>query len=395
MTAGMKRWFILGLATASQVSVAIIRMGFPALLPFIKDELSLSRAQVGLVSSVLNGGAAASGIPAGKASDHFGERWVIGYGAIVSGVIIIGVNWTGSFMTLLPLLFVIGFATGSAVPAGIRAVIGWFPRQERGLAMGVRQMGIPLGGSIAAMTLPPLAILFGWRVAFIFTGAVAVGIGIAALALYEEPPANLPQGGPAASGIQDLLKRKEIWAVMLFSFIFGGAQWCYLTYLELYLIEILSYSITLASSLLALGQLSGAAGRILWGFLSDRFFGGRRTPVLLLIGSLAVVMTLWTSTFSPQHSLGLVAGVVTLLGLTLQGWNGLAHTLISELAGTRVAGLATGLNNSFGFIGVIVLPPLYGLLVDQTHSYRLAWIVLAGVIFAALSSLLWIDEEKP
>ncbi len=75
-----KRWFFLGLATLSQVSVAVIRMDIPALMPFIKNELNLSHIKVGLITSVLNGGAAAAGIPGGMAADRWGREWSLPMG---------------------------------------------------------------------------------------------------------------------------------------------------------------------------------------------------------------------------------------------------------------------------------------------------------------------------
>ncbi|MBI1893087.1 MAG: MFS transporter [Candidatus Rokubacteria bacterium] len=377
------------------MSVAIIRMGIPALMPLIKEGLRLTRTEVGFVSSVLNGGAAVAGIPVGKAVDRLGERWVIAYVAMASGFFIMGVNWASTFMMLLPVLLLTGVATGSSAPAGGKAIIGWFPERERGTAMGLRQMATPLGGAIAAMTLPPLALTFGWRFAFVFAGIFAIGIGLGALYLYKEPPGlDLRAGEAQATGFKELLLRKDIWAVLIYVFILAGGQWCYLTYLLLYLTENVHLPLTLAGSLLAVGQLCGAAGRIVWGFLSDRAAGGRRGPVLLLIGLVTVFLILVTSLFSPKTPVWLVSLTVALLGLTLRGWNGLTLTLASELVGVQVAGLAVGLTNTVGYVGIIALPPVFGFLVDQTNSYRLAWMVLAGMIMIALVPLRWAKEGK-
>ncbi|MBI2210604.1 MAG: MFS transporter, partial [Deltaproteobacteria bacterium] len=126
----------------------------------------------------------------------------------------------------------------------------------------------------------------------------------------------------------------------------------------------------------------------------DRFFGSRRKPTLLVVGFLAVLMTLWTSLFSPETPHGLVWLVVALLGLTLLGWNGLYLAFVSELAGSRIAGLAIGLSNTGAFLGIVVLPPIFGFVVDETGSYRLAWMSLAAVVLAAVAVLPWVKEER-
>jgi len=390
-----KRWIFLGLATLSQVSVAAIRLGIPVLMPFIKGELNLSLTQVGLISSVVNGGAAAAGVPAGKAADRFGERLVLGYGTIASGIIILGISLVESFFGFLSVLLLTGFATTTCVPAGGRIVAAWFPQRERGTAMGVRQMGIPLGGAVAAVTLPSLAVIFGWRFALALAGVFAIGVGVVVLFLYQEPSAAAVNRGVRQTGTTTyLLAQKNIQALFLYGFILSAGQWCYLTYLVLYLTESLGLAIAIAANLLAVGQICGAGGRIFWGVVSDRFFYGRRTPALRLVGLLAVLATVSISSFSSQTPFWLVSLTVALLGVSLSGSNGLTHTLASELAGSRTAGIAVGMMNTAGFVGVIALTPVFGFFVDWGGSYRWAWIGLASMIVFAVAIVSWIDEKR-
>jgi len=307
---------------------------------------------------------------------------------------IMGVNWAESYFALLPILLLTGFAAGSSTPAGSRAVAGWFSQSERGTAMGLRQMGVPLGGAIAALSLPLVAVSFGWRIAFTLAGTFAIGIGLGAWYLYEEPlGAPLAAGKKSAVGIRALIFRKDVLAILIFAFVLGGGQWCYLTYLELYLAEVIHLPITAAAALLALGQIFGAAGRIMWGVSSDRLFWGRRKPALLLVGILAALMCVWISLFSPQTPLWLIVLSVAVLGLSLLGWQGLSFALVSELVESRAAGLAVGLNQTSALMGIMVLPPLFGLFVDLTDSYRAAWIGLSALILFTLAFFPWVHEK--
>jgi len=389
-----KRWVFLGLAVLTQLCVAVIRIGIPALVPFIKRELNLSYTAVGLISSFLNGGAATAGIPAGKVVDRVGERMVLGYGTIASGVLVLGFYGVANYMGLLGYLFVIGFMTSTLVPAGGKAVIGWFNRNERGTAMGLRQMAVPLGGAVAAATLPPLAILYGWRFALTAAGIFSIVIGVIALRFYKEPAAAGPgRTGSQNPGIRTVLMRKGIRALLLYSVILSVAQWFYLTFLMLYLTENLHLSIVVGANLLATGQTFGAGGRVFWGLVSDRFFDGRRRPVLFLVGGFAFVMSILCSLLSAQTPLWVITLSVIFLGLTFQGSNGLTHTLATELAGSQMAGLAVGITNSCGFIGVMTLTPLFGLLIDWSGSYSIGWLGVASLILIAVLALAWIREE--
>ncbi|MBI4529199.1 MAG: MFS transporter [Deltaproteobacteria bacterium] len=373
--------------------MSAIRLGLPALVPFIKAELKLSRTEVGFLSSVLNLGSIAAGIPAGKAADRFGEKPLIGFAAIAAGLIVMGVNWVESYGSLVPALILTGIAAGSSTPAGSKAVAGWFSADERGTAMGVRQMAVPLGGAIAALSLPPLAIGFGWRIAFAAAGAAAVGSGLIAGYFYEEPAGTPVPSKKRAVGVADLALRKEILAVLIFAFVLGGGQWCYLTYLQLYLVEVVRLPLTMAAALLASGQIFGAAGRIIWGVSSDKLFHGRRKPALVIVGILAALMSFAISLFTPETPLWLIVLSFALLGLSLLGWQGLSFALISELVESRAAGVAIGLNQSVALSGIMLLPPLFGFFVDMTESYRGAWILLSGLILFTLSFFGWIREK--
>ncbi|MGH7834686.1 MAG: MFS transporter, partial [Candidatus Binatia bacterium] len=176
-----KRWVFLAIATLAQVSVAIIHLGIPTLFPFIQSEFRLTRTEVGFLASLLNGGVVVAALAAGKAADRWGERLVMAYGSMAGGFIALGMNWVTGFPGLLAVLVLLGLATATGTPAGSKAVAGWFRASERGTAMSVRQMSIPLGGAIAAMTLPSVALSYGWRLAVVTAGALAIAVGFAAL----------------------------------------------------------------------------------------------------------------------------------------------------------------------------------------------------------------------
>jgi sugar phosphate permease len=390
-----KRWFFLAVATLAQVSVAIIHLGIPTLFPFIQSEFRLTRTEVGFLTSLLNGGVVVAALAAGKAADRWGERLVMAYGSMAGGFIALGMNWVTGFGGLLSVLVLLGLATATGTPAGSKAVAGWFPASERGTAMSVRQMSIPLGGAIAAMTLPSLALSHGWRLAVATAGVLTIAAGFAALRLYREPSEPMARSAHEKdAGLKDLLSRRDVWAALVCVFFLAGGQWCYLSYMELYLTEVLSYPITLAASLLALGQFCGTGARIMWGVVSDRLFQSRRKPVIALVAFLAILMTVATSLFSPQTPAWIVASVVALLGVTLMGWNGVYLAMIAETAGSRVAGQAIGLSNTGAFLGIVAIPPVFGFIVDQSGSYRLAWLVYSAAILAALILLRWVNEKQ-
>ncbi len=379
------RWFYLGIATLSQVILATIHLGIPAIMPLIQTELRLSLTEVGVLVSLVNIGVVATAIWAGKAADRFGERRIIGYGTIAGGLFIMMVYFTSSFLSLVPVLLLLGVPFGSATPAGSKAVAGWFEQRERGTAMSIRQTGVPVGGTIAALVLPSLGLAYGWRFALSSLGVLAIGVGVAVLRFYKEPALQpVHQDAGTIGGIKDIVRRKDIWVVTLYAAILGGSQWCYLSYIELYLTEDINFPLVLAAALLAGGQMLGAIGRIVSGLFSDRFFLGERKPVLVMLGLLAIVLALVTVFLSPGTPRWTVAVIVAFLGFATMSWQGLYLALISEIVGARMAGQAIGLTNTVVFFGIVCLPPVFGTIADYTASYQMAWGWLALVIAVPL-----------
>ena len=121
-------------------------------------------------------------------------------------------------------------------------------------------------------------------------------------------------------------------------------------------------------------------GRVGWGVASDRYFGGRRKIVLIIIGLLSVLMIGGLSLMTKQSSIPLLLAVVFLSGLCIVGYQGVSYALIGELAGTSRTGVAMGLMITINAAAATVGTPLFGYIVDRSGSYVLAWQCLAGAI---------------
>ena len=390
-----RRWFFLFIATLSQTAMSTIHMGIPTIVPLIQAELGLNLTEVGVLVSMINVGVVAAVLGMGKAADRYGERRIIGYGTAACGLLVLTVHFAGGFVALLVVFLFLGVPVATSTPAGSKAVAGWFPDRERGMAMGVRQTGIPLGGTIGALTLPAMGLVFGWRWALSLVGVVTILAGLMVLVCYREPERPPAAGGTApVGGLKDIVRRSDIWAAAFYASVLAGCQWCYISYIELYLTEHIFYPLVFAAHLLAVGQACGGTGRIVFGIASDRLFFGRRVPVLVMLGALGTAAGVATALLSPGLPAWLVALVVMLLGLGTMSWQGLYLALVAKIAGTRVAGVAIGMTNTVAFVGVVVLPPIFGSIADYTHSYEMAWIAMAVAIALPLPFLWRVREDS-
>ncbi len=388
------RWVILSVTTLTQATIALIAQGIGTLAPFLITGLGLSKTQVGFAGGAVNVGMTLTALLAGRAVDTWGEKRVLVTGGLATGAAVVLASFSNTFMVLIVLLMFTGVWAATSTPAGSKAIMTWFPFSQRGLALGIRQTGVPLGGMVAALLIPPIAISFGWKIAM---GVIGLGpiLGAALCQVaYKDHPLEVGLGKAAKSRKwTELLRNKEIWLVSLTAITYIAAQFTIVTYLVLYLHDKTGFSVALASLFLALVQFGGMVGRIFWGYISDAFFQGARKPVLALIGIMAIVMALTMLALTPQTPIWIIGLATFLFGFTAIGWNGVYITLLSEVAGSDQAGTAVGLGLTLLQLGVLVFPPLFGLMVDYSGSYEMSWIGLSMLMAVGVGILGFVKER--
>ncbi|MGH3343528.1 MAG: MFS transporter, partial [Carbonactinosporaceae bacterium] len=138
-------WTALVAALTAQTAVSVSEQGAPTIVGFIKHDLALSAGAAGALVAAIPAGRVLGSYAAGRAADSLGERVVLVVGASVMGLFV-GLSALAPLAGLVVLLVVAGAFAGTATPAGSKLVLVSFPLRRRGLAMGIRQTGVPLGG---------------------------------------------------------------------------------------------------------------------------------------------------------------------------------------------------------------------------------------------------------
>src|SRR5664279_305417 len=143
--ADRRRWTILAVGTFAQTSTCSFLYGIPMLVPALRSRDGLTLFQSSLLVSAPIVGLLLTLILWGALADRYGERVVIVSGVGAAAALLAVVPMIGGPPALAVLLGLAGAAAGSAFAASGRVVMGWFPVDERGLAMGIRQTALPLG----------------------------------------------------------------------------------------------------------------------------------------------------------------------------------------------------------------------------------------------------------
>ncbi len=385
---------LVSVMTLSHTVASFGNLSIPPLTPFLRDELQLTYAQVGMLTSFIYIGVVSASIPAGWATDFLGERWALICGLAIQGVFTLCFSLTHSFLLGGLFLLLSGIGYSGINPATTKGVMRWFPVQGRATAMGLKQTGIPLGGILAAFTLPGLSLAFGWRVSVMVVGCTSI---LCILAVrWGMPQSGETQNAPSAlqwTRFREVLSNRSIIALSVMGIFVAGAQLSIVTHLVLFLKKEYLFSSVLAGLFLAASQAGGVAGRIGWGLMSDFLVGGKRKGILIIIGVIAILQLLFMSRMGPGISGGFLLFFIGFLGATTIGYHGVLYGLLGEMVQKEVVGLATGFILTITFIGVVVFPPLFGHLVDRLGSYTLAWDLLALSWVAALFILIFFVKE--
>ncbi len=166
---------------------------------------------------------------------------------------------------------------------------------------------------------------------------------------------------PRFADLGQFLGNRSLLVLLASGLALGMTQAAVLAYLALFAREWLGLTVVAAGGLLALVQAGGTASRLGWGIVSDRLFGGRRRPCVIinsLIGG-ATSLIFASAVPLPGPLLGVIAVIA---GAGAFGWVGLYLALAAEVGGARYAGLLTGVAVACAWSGVLVGPPLFGLL---------------------------------
>ncbi len=386
---------ILMVMTLSHTVSSFCNLSIPPLTPFLRDELHLTHAQVGMLMSAFYAGVVSASIPAGWLTDLLGERRALVFGLGIQGAFMTSF---ASIHTLLIgglFLFLAGIGYCSVNPATTKVVMSWFPPQGRATAMGIKQTGIPLGGILAALALPGLALVFGWRTSIVFAGLTTCLFLLVPWLLMAPPPGIQSQRAPIRWGqLWEVFTNREILALSIMGIFLAGVQLSIITHLVLFLKSKFLFSSVLAGIYLAVSQAGGTAGRVGWGLISDFLVRGKRKSILLIIGIIAVGQLFLLGRMEPDKPGMFLFLIIVLLGFTAIGFHGVLLSFIAEQADHKLVGLAMGFSMTITFLGVILFPPFFGHLVDRLGSYTPAWDFLAISWVAALLILIFLVREK-
>ena len=364
------RWVILGAGTFAQSAFSALAVGLPALAPALRSQYGLSLGQTGVVLGAVGAGMLLTLLPWGLLADRIGERAVMSLGLAAAGGALVETSATHSYGALVGLLALAGALGASVNAASGRAVMGWFGARERGLALGIRQTAIPIGGAGAAAALPWLATAGGTRLAFLALGGGCLTGAAVAVTLMREAPRR---GGPVLRDVGTPLRDGRMWLLAGGSSLYLISQVAITNFVVLFLHQHRGLSPHAAAGVLAGINVLGIGARIGAGRWSDRV-GARLRPLRLLGLALAIGMAV--TAVLVDAPLAVLVPALVVAGVLCISWNGLSFTAAAEAAGAGRSGTALGFQQSVLGVMVAAVPPAFAIVVGAT-SWRTAFALAA------------------
>ncbi len=338
--------------------------------PALRERYDLSLGQTGILLGASLAGSVVTLVPWGMAADRLGERAVLVAGVGACGLALLAASRVSGFWPLLGCLLVAGMSGASVQSASGRAVMAWFAQAQRGLALGIRQTAIPIGGFAVALGLPPLVRQDGVQAGFVALGAACLCSTVVAGLVLRDGPSERDATVPAGpSPFRD----HRVWSMAFGSALLVAPQMCLVGFTVVFLHDSRGMTAGAAAVVLATIQLLGIVGRIAAGRWSD-IVASRIAP-MRTIAFVTAILTLLTAVVEGAPLVVLIP-VLIAAGTLAMSWNGLAFAAAAEVSGRARSGVAIGLQQSvLNGIGA-AYPPLFGALVAVT-AWRYGFAAIA------------------
>jgi MFS family permease len=361
---------VLTSAVAAQAAVSFVNFGLPSIGPDLRSHYGLSLPELGAVLTAALLGSGVMLIGAGIAVDRIGARRATLAGSLLAAAGLAAAAASESKGVLFVALVVSGI--GSSVIPIAGALFRVYPAQRRAWALGVRQMAVPLGGTIAALTMPLLVRVSGVELAFaVAAGAVAITGAVFALIPEEAGGDVRPRVERAfrsilgAPGMPRLLVVAALYIVTLqaiLSYLVPSARaaglssfWAAFTYFAV--------------------NVTAMIARLVWGKMADRHGGSRRVRTLVetgIVGSIGGLVFALALHAGP----GLVIPAAVLFGFGALGWNALLYVLAGERTAPELAGRSVATAATVVFLVSAACTPALGALADSA-GWNVFWITTA------------------
>lgn len=395
MAAGGRRWFVCALlffaATVNYMDRQVIGLLKPTL------QLQFGWTEIGYSNIVLafQFAYAAGLLIVGKLIDRLGTRRGFSLAVFLWSIAAMAHAAASSIFQFAVARFALGLGESGSFPASVKAIAEWFPKRERALATGLFNSGTNIGAIVTPLVVPWITYRFGWRMAFIATGAIGFVWILAWLAMYHRPEEGDRISSAELAYIRSdreeeaaripwrtLLILPQAWAVALGKFFTDPIWWVYLFWMPDFLSRNLGLDLKGMRLPLFIIYTGASIGSIGGGWLSSSLLkrgwsvnASRKTALLACALAVTPIMVAARSTDA-----WLAVFLIALAAGAHQGWSANLYTLASDMFPGDAVASVVGFASMVGAIGGMLVAKAVGYILQRTGSYVPVFI-MAGLAY--------------
>jgi MFS transporter, OPA family, sugar phosphate sensor protein UhpC len=368
-------------------------------------------AELALIGSGLFYAYAFGKLVNGFLADHANLKYFFALGVLGSALINLAMGATTTVWIAFALWMLNGWFQGFGAPACVVSMAQWFTATERGRVFGIWSTSHSIGEGLTFVVVAGLVSAWGWRAGFWGPGLACIALAAMLLWLMQDRPETLglppPRHAPSDTAViktwdaqKLVLRRPAIWVLAFSSAFTYVTRYAINSWGVLYLQESRGFSLVQAGSVISVNTFSGILGAVAFGFLSDKWFRGRRPPANLLFSALELA-GLAMIFFAPVSGTLFLTFAFFVYGFGLTGLvTSLAGLFAVDIVSRRVAGAVMGFIGVFSYVAAAVQENVSGWLIERgmtvvdgvrhyDFSGAIAFWMACAVLSAILPATLW------
>lgn len=360
------------------------RKSFTFAMPSLIDDLGFTKADLGILGSLLYITYGLSKFVSGMLSDKANPRYFMATGLILTGVLNVAFGFSSTLWLFALIWCCNGFFQGWGWPPCTKQLTHWFSQSERGFWWSVHSTSHNVGGALIPLLVAFIAADYGWRWSMIVPGMIAVVAGFWLINRLCDVPVRLglppieefrneplPATSQSANSelsfrqilFQEVLPNRAVWLLAFAYFFVYVVRTAINDWTPLYLVQVKQYELIPAAAAVTWFEVGGFFGCIFAGWGSDYFYQGRRTPIMVVmtIALTAAALGYWVL---PIQGFWLDQLILALLGFLVFGPQTLVGLAAAELVDKKAACTANGFAGCFAYLGAAATGYPLGKIID-------------------------------
>ncbi len=396
---GWRRWTVCALLFFATTINYVDRQVIGILKPVLETEFGWSEIDYANIVFWFQVAYAIGLLGVGRLIDRIGVRWGYAVAVTVWSIAAMAHTAARSVTGFAMARFALGIGEAGNFPAAIKATAEWFPKKERALATGIFNAGSNIGAVVTPLIIPPIVLLWGWQVAFLFTGALGFIWLAVWLGVYCKPEKSKrlsagelahirsdPPEPEARTPLRQILGYRQTWAFAVGKFMTDPIWWFFLFWLPDFFGKNYGLDLKTFGPPLVAVYLIADVGSVGGGWLSSHLIkrgwsvnAGRKTAMLVCAlcvtpVSLAIFAD---NLFVAVAIIGLAAGAH-------QGWSANLFTLASDVMPRQAVASLVGFGGMAGAIGGMLMAKFVGDVLENVGSYTPIFVIIGSIYLVTL-----------